>query len=273
MSDAVVTEQQNKAPDAAATPANPSKPEPRSAADLSQDPVVMKKVQYFDDLDSRYRSDGQFKKFMDPLLKGDYAKLREMIQADEVAKEVSGKKNIEDEDLDLDERVAKRIAELDKKVDEVRNMQAFKDVTNYKTNVGMQYLKEFDTLADEAGYAADTPAYNMVYQLAEKAGKDYARRIGLVDNSGNPDPQLQFNPQLIKKAFEIAHNQMKQIGYDAVEDKRKKILAEREERAKKQDARLMEIINPKKLKTFQDRTSAMERGFKYLMQSKHGINL
>ncbi len=258
-------------------PSQTEKPQsaPRSVSDLSQDPVVMQKVQYFDQLDARYKSDQKFNQYMNVLLKGDYDKLHEVIKNEETAKASSRKSSelTEQDELDIDDKVAQRLADLNRKVDEVRNVQAFKDVTGYKTGNGMQYLQAFDTLADEAGYAEDTAAYHMVYQLAEKAGKDYAKKIGLVDQFGNPDPQVQFNPQLIKKAFEIAHNQMRQIGYDAVEDKRKAMNAAREERRKKQDARLMEIIKPEKLKTIQDRSAAMERGLKYIMKSKYGVQL
>lgn len=249
------------------TPTSQAPAQAQQSQSLSiDDPIVAKKLAFFDQIDSEYKQDPNFRKIMDVAI----SKKFDQIQF------VDQKKAAEpEEDFDENDPVYKRLMkkhqELDTKVTEVRNLQAYKDIDGYRSKVGFEYLDQFDSLAQNTGYLPNTPAYQMLYKLAEQSGKEYAKQIGLVNDQGIPDPQLQFNPQLIKKAFELAHRQMEQIGFNVVEDRRKHFSNKAEEKRKQEDARLTEIIKPEKLRTPQDRAAAFERAYKYVVQAKYGV--
>lgn len=232
--------------------AEPSKQAPAQSAATIDDPVVARKLQVFDRLDSVYRQDPEVKEIIDSVLSG-----RPLTKSqDKVLKAATeDAENGPDDDY---KKLLQRIELQDAELKKIKNAQQYRDIDTHLTQNGYQYLDRFAELAEGAGFLPNTAGYNTLYELAEKKGREYARAIGLVNDLGQPDPRLQYNPKLIERSFADALQALKSLGYDAVEDRRKHFKKREEEKIERENLKYKEILKPERLRTPEGRAAALE---------------
>jgi hypothetical protein len=229
-----------------------TKQAPVPSAATIDDPVVARKLQVFDRLDSVYRQDPEVKEIIDSVLSG-----RPLTKnQDKVLKAAT--EAVEDGPEDDYKKLLKRIELQDAELKKIKNAQQYRDIDSHLTQNGYQYLDRFAELAEAAGFLPNTAGYNTLYELAEKKGREYARAIGLVDDLGQPNPRLQYNPKLIERSFADALQALKSLGYDAVEDRRKHFKKREEEKIERENLKYKEILKPERLRTPEGRAAALE---------------
>lgn len=244
-----------------AAKAETSSSQPASPYEMPDE--IQKKVSNYDQLNHRYLNDPHFQKIMDLAIQGKYDKVQ-VLDKLEAKNEASS-----NPDPDLREEIRALRAELG----EVRGAQAYKDVSDYRNRQGESYYGAFEQIAEEHNYLPNTPGFKTLFEKAEKHGKLLAKKYGLVNDAGQPDPNLNFNKNLIKEAFDLADREMREIGFDPVKTRQEVQLKIRQQKEAQREKQLNDIFHPDNLKTTKGRADALRTGLRHVMLEKHGVDI
>jgi hypothetical protein len=224
---------------------------------LKQELAQLHKVkEEYDRLNGRYNKDPKFKEVFDKAWKGDF-------NFDTVHNE---KKREESEEADPVAKLQQELKETREKLEKIDNVMAIDRVSGARSSINAKYDDHFEGLAKTEGYKPGTEAYELLYNNAVRYGLQLANKYGLVNDSGVPDPLLKFNPDLIKEAFDVAHDKFKKAGYDVRDHERKKYLEQKKNSHKKEEDKYAKYFDPKNLKTVSDRARAIETVLKLKMK-------
>ena len=252
------------------TPKKADETKPTSEASPYEMPEhVRKKIENYDNINSRYKNDPHFQKIFDYAFQGKY----DSIQVKEANTRLDKLEDRNESSSSPDLEIRNAIRDIRGELSELRNSQAFKDVSGVKNENAKNYYDAFAAIAEENGYIVNTPGFKRLFSLATDHGKKLARKYGLLNDAGQPDPTLDFNQNLIKDAFDLADKDLKEIGYDPEKVRQDTLLKMKKQREEQREKPIKDIFNPENLKTSKGRAAALKKAFYHTMREKHGVDM
>lgn len=230
---------------------------------------VRKKVENYDNINSRYKNDPHFQKIFDYAFQGKY----DSIKISEATNRLDALDAKNESQSNPDVELRSTIRTLQNKLEQLENTQAFKDVSGVKNENAKSYYDAFASIAENNGYIVDTPGFKRLFSLATDHGKKLARKYGLLNDAGQPDPTLDFNKNLIKEAFDLADKDLKEIGYDPEKVRQDTLLKMKKQREEQREKPIKDLFNPENLKTPKGRAAALKKAFYHNMREKHGVDM
>lgn len=234
-------------------------PEKKESTPVSSvPPHVEEKAKLYDNLDSVYRSaPAELQEKIGKFFKGQF----DVFATNHNEEVQAAVKAVDDPISSLEQKLSlkdKEIQKLSEKIDGVTNAYQFDQISTARNSINAKYEQTFAALAESKGYEPGTVAYESLFDSAVKAGNQIARKYGLVDQSGNPDPLVKFHPDMVKESFDIAYDKHKGMGYDILEQKRKLALDQRRVDRQSEEDELKPFLDKEKLKTPQQRAKALK---------------
>lgn len=217
---------------------------------------LKEKAERFDSFQARYKSDPHFREVVDGAWGGKkYQEFVEQVQKQQDAiddpVQAIKKELLSSKDKEL---------ELRKELDEIKNFITTDKTSANREKVISKYEDEFMELAESAGYTPGTPAYEVLFDNAEKAGFNLAQKKGI----GNWLDK--YHPGFIRQAFDEALSKHKRAGFDEAWKAKSRMMRE-EERKKNTPKNPMDDFfdkNKEKFKTSEGRRAGAEEYFRKL---------
>lgn len=234
-----------------------------------------KKVQIFDNINSRFKTDDKFRTVFNATWKGEDDVVKKMYGMTDAAAVKPQKEEEEpDEIVKLSEenkKLHEKLSKTEEKIDKLSNVMGYKEVQEERGKINVAYKNTFDGIAEKSGYTPGSREHGVLYKLVVEASKAIAEKYQLIDENGFADPLLKFTPELIKEATEMGIAEMKDIGYDVQERKRQELVSEKKNLQKKETDEESQFFDPEKLKTSSGRAKALKDAFYNRMRNKHGV--
>lgn len=228
--------------------------------------LAQEKARRYDDMNRRYLEDNDFRSKFDAAwerrqLEKEVKRVEASIDSDTdpVTLLKSELQKSQEESL----RLQQRLGQLENNYTEDRQI-------NNQREISLRYEDEFMEMASKAGYEPGTEAYEILFTKAEKEGYNVAKALGvnLFD---------QFNPKIVRKAFDAALGKMKKAGFDDAWQKRQQVLKQEQEQKRQQKQsdgpNLDKFFTKEILKQRNGPAKAMEAAFNARFPNRADIKL
>ena len=233
-----------------------------------------RRLKLFDKLDDRYKNDPSMKKVIDHVLGGKEGAIDSLFSKVETKVEEK-KQEIEEAkasgDSVLVAELQKQVKEMSSQLSGLREFAIANDKIQARSGVNHAYQKEFEMMANKAGFTRDFKGWDELFDFTTKEANRIAESFGLYveDAHGNkvPDLLLGYKQDLLQKAFNVGKERLEGLGFDIAETKRREVIRRNNDAAEAQRAEV--------LKNFKPGMSKAERGAAYnkigadLVRKKH----
>lgn len=225
-------------------------PETSSGGQLDEEKAAVlteedrKKIEEYNVLDARFRTDKKFADTITAALKGEYDSIPALIDA---KKKLDSKEDkTADEKGELAE-LNKAIGSIATRLESVQNGIADRDIRFARSNIDGQYQEEFARLARGKGYIPNTPAFDNLFDSVVEESRKIAGKYGLMTKDGFVDPLLKFSKDMIGESFKKAVSKHVEMGYDPEEQRRRLKVREREQKEVEEKERFQKFFSKETL--------------------------
>lgn len=246
---------------------------PRSSADaqiLTEE--IKTKLAVFDNLDSQYKKDPVVKAVIDNVLNGKADKIADLFKEKKTEiKEAQSAGTTSEVDV-----LKAQLKSMEEAVSGMKQMIEANNIIGARSEIETAYQGEFSRLAGDAGFSKTFKGYSELYDLARLESQKLANKYGLVVKDSNgmeiPDILLNYNPELLKEAFDKAKARMQSLGFDVLDAKREAMVSERRLAEKNTNEEISKMFSKDNIKNRADLKRQLNNLFESRLRQK-GLTL